>query len=192
MNAARSLEYLRAARSGIRTWDGPARSLEYLRAARSGIRTWDGPARSWRDGELVALGDRFVDEHEIGGIVMAAALADPGGPAEAGASAERGARDFVAAQDEPNVPRILETDISAQPRQELQEGPRAREVRLVLGQRERAEPHAKARLHVRHLRADDGPCAQLFGDPPRAQPRAFFASEGKPCLLYTSDAADEE
>ena len=30
----------------IRAWDGPARSLEYLRAARSGIRPWDGPARS--------------------------------------------------------------------------------------------------------------------------------------------------
>jgi len=41
-----SLDYLRAARSGIRAWGGPARSLDYLRAARSGIRAWDGPARS--------------------------------------------------------------------------------------------------------------------------------------------------
>src|SRR2546430_16111435 len=41
-----SLDYLRAARSGIRPWDGPAGSLEYLRAARSGIRPWGGPAGS--------------------------------------------------------------------------------------------------------------------------------------------------
>ena len=42
--ASRSLEYLRAARSGIRPWGGPAGALEYLRASRSGIRPWGGPA----------------------------------------------------------------------------------------------------------------------------------------------------
>ena len=36
-------QYLRASRSGIRPWGGPAGSLEYLRASRSGIRPWGGP-----------------------------------------------------------------------------------------------------------------------------------------------------
>jgi cell division protein FtsW (lipid II flippase) len=40
------LDDLRAARSGIRPWGGPAGSLDDLRAARSGIRPWGGPAGS--------------------------------------------------------------------------------------------------------------------------------------------------
>src|SRR5437867_2544300 len=49
---AGELDYLRAAHSGIRPWDGPAGELDYLRAAHSGIRPWDGPAGSCASRDL--------------------------------------------------------------------------------------------------------------------------------------------
>src|SRR5258706_5760476 len=62
---ARSLEHLRAAHSGMSAWGGPARSLEYLRAAHSGMSAWGGPARSClhRYGRLRQR-DRTLARHE--------------------------------------------------------------------------------------------------------------------------------